>query len=82
MGLVVVLWFVLALVVATAASGRGRYGFGYFLLALIISPLIAGLIVAVLPDLRTRAMIEDMRQGSGTDSRAIERNIRRNARWR
>ena len=37
---------------AVAASSRGRFGFGWFLLAVIISPLIALLLVLVLPNKR------------------------------
>jgi hypothetical protein len=41
-------WFALAVVVGIAASSRGRSGFGWFLLAVVISPLIAGILVLVL----------------------------------
>jgi hypothetical protein len=44
-------WFMFAVIVGVLASGRGRLGFGWFLLACIISPLIAGLLVLVLPRL-------------------------------
>jgi hypothetical protein len=42
-------WFLLAIVVGVAASVRGRNGFGWFLLAAVLSPLIAGLLVLALP---------------------------------
>jgi len=42
-------WFLFAIVVAVAAVARGRDGFGWFLLAVFISPLIALLLVLVLP---------------------------------
>jgi hypothetical protein len=45
----VLLYFGLAIVVGVAANTRGRSGFGWFLLALVISPLIAGLLVMALP---------------------------------
>jgi len=38
-------WLLFALVVGLIASGRGRSGFGWFILACLISPLLAGLIV-------------------------------------
>jgi hypothetical protein len=46
-------WLVLlglAIVVGIAASVRGRNGVGWFFLAVVITPLIAGLLVLVLPD--------------------------------
>jgi hypothetical protein len=41
-----------AIIVGIAANMRGRSGFGWFLLAVVISPLLAGLLVLALPDLR------------------------------
>ncbi|MGH6624313.1 MAG: hypothetical protein ACREBN_10090 [Burkholderiaceae bacterium] len=42
-------WLMFAIVVGVAASSRGRSGFGWFLLAVVISPLIALLLVLVMP---------------------------------
>ena len=42
------LWFGLAVVVAVFAARRGRSGFGWFVLALLISPLLAGLLCLAL----------------------------------
>lgn len=42
------LWAALAIVVAVLASNRGRSGLLWFLIAVVISPLIAGLLVLVL----------------------------------
>jgi hypothetical protein len=47
----VLFYFGLAAVVGVAANTRERSGFGWFLLALVISPLIAGLLVMALPRL-------------------------------
>jgi hypothetical protein len=47
-----VLYVGLAIVVGVAASSRGRTPGGWFLLALVVSPLIAGLLVLVLPNLQ------------------------------
>jgi cbb3-type cytochrome oxidase subunit 3 len=47
------LWLGLSVVVGIAAGNRGRNGFGWFLLALIISPLLAGLAVLAAANLRT-----------------------------
>lgn len=45
-------WIAFAMIVAVAANTRGRIGIGWFILALVISPLIAGLLVIALPDRR------------------------------
>jgi phosphotransferase system glucose/maltose/N-acetylglucosamine-specific IIC component len=45
-----IIWLGLAIVVGVAASNRGRAGFGWFILAILVSPLIAGLLVLVLPN--------------------------------
>jgi hypothetical protein len=42
---IAILWFGFAVVVGVAANARGRDGTGWFILALIISPLIAVLLV-------------------------------------
>jgi hypothetical protein len=41
-------WFGLALMVGNYAKQRGRYGFGWWLLSLFVSPLITFLILALL----------------------------------
>ena len=46
-----VLWFVFAGLVAFLAASRGRSGFGWFLLAAVISPLLAALLLMVLKNL-------------------------------
>lgn len=45
----VLVYLGLAVVVGVAANTRGRSGLGWFLLALLISPLISGLLVLALP---------------------------------
>jgi uncharacterized membrane protein YhdT len=50
-----VIWSVFAFLVGIAASSRGRSGAGWFLLAVIISPLIAILFVLALPNLKHQA---------------------------
>ena len=47
--MIFVVWLIFAIVVGIAASGRGRSGFGWFLLAAFFSPLIAGVLLALLP---------------------------------
>jgi len=41
-------WLFLAVVVGIIAANRGRSGFGWFLLSLVISPLIGGILVLAL----------------------------------
>lgn len=43
-------WPLFALLVGILASNRGRSGVGWFFLALLISPLIAGILVLLLSD--------------------------------
>lgn len=50
-----ILWVGLAIVVGVAANKRRRSGIGWFLLALLISPLIAGLLVLALGSKTTPA---------------------------
>ena len=45
----VVLWFAIAIIVGIAADTRGRNGFGWFTIAVLLSPLIAGLLLLALP---------------------------------
>src|SRR3990172_7856940 len=49
---VVILWIGLAIVVGVAANTRGRIGLGWFGLAILLSPLLAGLLMLALPPLR------------------------------
>lgn len=72
---VAVLWLVLAIVVSVAASARGRSGANWFFLAVILSPLIAGLVVAMLPDLRTRKLMDEVRFGVIADGQALDRAV-------
>jgi len=48
----ILFYLVLAVVVGVAASARDRSGGGWFLLAVITSPLIAGVLVLLLPNRR------------------------------
>jgi hypothetical protein len=43
----IVVWFILALLVGIYASNKGLSGFLYFVLSLVLSPLVAVLIAAV-----------------------------------
>lgn len=52
---IIFFWLLFALVVGQIASGRGRSGFGWFLLACLISPLLAGIILLLSANLRRQA---------------------------
>jgi hypothetical protein len=47
--LIIAFGLALSIIVGVAANTRGRSGFGWFLLSLIISPILAGLLVLALP---------------------------------
>ena len=49
--MVVLGWILFAIVVGFAADARGRSGFGYFFLSLLLSPLIGLILVLVSPNL-------------------------------
>jgi len=57
---VLLLWVILAAVVAVAASSRGRSGFGWFLISCILSPLIGLILVLVLPNLRHEELLKKL----------------------
>lgn len=46
---IVVIWLFFAILVGFVASQRGRSGFGWFIISLIISPLISVIIIALMP---------------------------------
>jgi hypothetical protein len=79
--LVGIIWVVLAFVIGVAAQRRDRSGFGWFLLAILLSPLIVGILLAVLPDLYTRSLLEEPRRSSAVDDRALERAVKLGRRW-
>jgi hypothetical protein len=51
------LWFGLAVVIGIWASNKGRHGFGWFLLACIISPLLAAAFLAVV---RNKSQVQQL----------------------
>ena len=48
MGALLVFWLIFAVIVAVAAHGRGRSSVGWFLIAILISPLLALIAVLVM----------------------------------
>jgi hypothetical protein len=60
---IILFWFILSVLVGAYASNKGRSGFGFFLLSLIISPLITFLIVlASKPDRDASAQKSGMKK--------------------
>lgn len=45
-------WLLFSIIVGVIASSRGRSGFGWFLLAMLISPVLALLVVVLTPSLK------------------------------
>jgi uncharacterized protein (DUF58 family) len=66
------IWIVVCFVVGTAAYARGRRFWVWFLWAFIISPLVAGLLVALLPDLYLREQLEERRRQAEFDKAVVE----------
>jgi hypothetical protein len=69
--LIVIIWFVVSIFVGIAASSRGRSAFGWFLISLLLSPVLALLFLLVFPPLSdgpTRHL----------DDAELQKNIRRN----
>jgi hypothetical protein len=50
-----VFWLLLCIIPAAIANSKGRSGAGWFLLAVLISPLIAGILAAVVSNKKTEA---------------------------
>jgi phosphotransferase system glucose/maltose/N-acetylglucosamine-specific IIC component len=48
----IIIWLALAIVIGIAAARRGRSGLGWLVASLIVSPLIAAILLALLPDRR------------------------------
>jgi hypothetical protein len=81
-------WILFSAVVGVGANTRGRNGFGWFALALVTSPLIAGLFLLALPrkdqkdpfaDIATLAVIEATPDGSRSRQLLAEHEAKRAA---
>jgi hypothetical protein len=48
----ILIWLVFAIVIGVAAARRGRSGLGWLFISLIISPLFAAILLALLADRR------------------------------
>lgn len=61
--MIIVGWIALSLLVWFLALGRGRSGFGWCLLALAISPLLAGILLLVLTPVSSRVEADKIASG-------------------
>lgn len=52
-------WTVLSIAVGIGASSRGRSGFGWFLISLLLSPLIGAFLVLVFPKIGPAVVSRD-----------------------
>jgi hypothetical protein len=57
---IIIGWLLLSAVVSVAASSRGRNGIVWFLIAIVISPLIAVLFVFALPNLKHEELLSKL----------------------
>lgn len=62
-----ILWLFLSIVAGIIASNKGRSGFGFFLLAVFLSPLIG--IIAALVAGENRANVEEKKIASGENKK-------------
>lgn len=77
-------WLAFTIIVAVAANTRGRNALGWGILAVIFSPLLAGLFLLALPNLRMEALLLGNAMPSGPprtqewlEQRTRRRNITR-----
>jgi hypothetical protein len=66
----VLFWLIFAFVVAVAASARGRSGAAWFLVSIVLSPLIGLILVLVLPNLRHEQLLHTLAGRSAAPPRA------------
>ncbi len=51
---ILLFWFLVSIAIGVWASNKGRSGFGWFVLAVVISPILAAIFLAVSSDLSPR----------------------------
>jgi hypothetical protein len=69
----ILFWFFVSILVAVFASSRNRSGFGWFLLSLIISPLITFIFLAILPKRVGYSLANEVQQTLESRLKEIER---------
>lgn len=65
--LIFITWLFLSIVAGVIAGAKGRSGFGFFLLSVILSPLIG--IIAALVAKENREKVEEKKVASGLDKK-------------
>jgi uncharacterized membrane protein YhdT len=58
MVLTLLIWFFLCALVGAVATSRGRSGFGWFLFSCVLSPLLGGIVVLLLTNLRSERIAQ------------------------
>jgi hypothetical protein len=69
-------YFILSLVIGSAASQRGRNAFGWFLLSMLTTPLLAGVFLLLFPSLRDPAI-----ERLSVDDEALQQSIRKGRKY-
>lgn len=64
----VIFWVICAVIVAVGAAGRGRSGLSWFVLAIVISPLLALILLAIMPNLAEKPPAPQIVQVQAADS--------------
>lgn len=70
--MIIVLWIGLAIVIGMAASSRGRSGFGWFIVALCLSPLLGGVLLLLMKNVKEDAQVQQRIAQSKTCPRCAE----------
>jgi hypothetical protein len=73
MEFVLFIWLIISVVVGVAANSRGRSGFGWFLISVFLSPILALLFLLVFPPLTHERDLK-------FDDAELRKNIRRGKR--
>lgn len=64
---VIIFWFILCIVVGVIASNNGRSGVGYFILSILLSPLIGILVVLIVG--KNLSAIDQQKIANGSDKK-------------
>jgi hypothetical protein len=75
LGQVAVAHQALAAIIGTLVDVRGKKVSHLGLHSTVISPLLAGLLLAILPDLRTRSLLEGLYNARSVDDEALRQNV-------
>lgn len=76
---IVFAWFIFAILVGAWASSKGRSGFGYFLVSVLLSPLIGAIMVAIAGENKPKIEAEAVKSGDMRKCPACAELIRKEA---